>query len=208
MSEETTKPAATLVNWALSVAGVLGSLAIVAGVLAVSYLNTRPTEKVNADVVAQRLEKLKGVQTAEAQLYNSYGWVNQAKGIARIPVEVAMGLIVDRLGKATKNKPPAPARLTLAGSPEAMTPLPPPVTTAPPKPATPAPAKPAATPASPAPAAVTTPAPAAPAAPASTPPATPAASATPAPATPPPAAAPAAPAPAASAPAAAGTAAN
>jgi len=190
MSDETTKPAATLVNWALSVAGVLGSLVIVAGVLAVSYLNTRPTEKVNASEVALRVQTLKGVQTAEAQLYNSYGWVNQAKGIARIPVEVAMGLIVDRLGKATKNKPPAPARLTLAGSPEAMTPLPPPVTTAPApsKPATPAPAKPAAAAATPAST------PAAPAAPASTPPATPA-----------PAAAPTAPA---ASPATAGTAAN
>jgi hypothetical protein len=189
MSDDTTKPAATFANWVLSVAGVLGSLVIVTGVLAVSYLNTRPTEKVNADVVAARLEKLKGVQAAEAQLYNSYGWVNQAKGIVRIPVEVAMGLIVERLGKATKNQPPAPARLSLAGSPEAMTPLPPPVTTAPVA-AKPAPAKPAAV----APA----PKPTAPAAPASTPPATPA------PATPSPAAAPAAPA----APATAGTAAN
>ena len=158
MSNDATKPAATFANWALSVAGVLGSLAIVTAVLAVSYLNTRPTEKVDAQVVADRVQKLKDVQTKEAQLYNNYAWVDQAKGIARIPVEEAMKLTVARLGKATAGKPPAPARLSLGASPEAMTPLPPPVTTA--APVKPAPAKPA-TPAAPAPA---TPAPAAPSA--------------------------------------------
>jgi len=173
MSDNATKPAATFANWVLSVAGVLGSLAVVAGVLAVSYLNTRPTEKVDADVVAERVQKLKDVQAKEAQLYNNYAWVDQAKGIVRIPMEEAMKLTVARLGKATANKPPAPERLSLGASPEAMTPLPPPVTTAPvkaaaakppatpaaakPVPATPAPATPTSAPASPAPA---TPAPA------------------------------------------------
>jgi hypothetical protein len=130
MSKDNTVPAATFANWVLSVAGVLGSLVIVAGVLAVSYLNTRPAAGVDAAVVAERVQKLAAVRTKEQQLYNNYAWVDQAKGVVRLPVPVAMSLTAKRLGEATQNQPAVPARLTLAASPVAQTPPPPPITPA------------------------------------------------------------------------------
>ncbi|MGA2052492.1 MAG: hypothetical protein ABSH19_04190 [Opitutales bacterium] len=143
MSNPATRPATTFANWALSVAGVLGSLVIVAAVLAVSYYNTRPSEGVNADAVAERTQKLAEVRAKETQLYNNYSWVDQSKGIVRIPVPEAMRLELIKLDEETKGEPAAPARLSLAASPAAFTPLPLPVALVPPPPAS-APATPAA----------------------------------------------------------------
>jgi len=157
MSDHAASPAPAFGNWALSVAGVLGSLVIVVAVLGVSYLNTRPKAAVDAQIVADRQQKLADVQAKETQLYNNYSWVDQTKGIVRIPVPEAMRLTAIQLGQATKGKPSAPARLSLAASPAAMTPPPPPPSapapsSAPVPPKAPAAPAPTPTPAAPAPA--------------------------------------------------------
>jgi hypothetical protein len=39
---------------------------------------------------------LKAVRAAEDQVLNSYGWVDQQKGVVRIPIEEAMDLVVKK----------------------------------------------------------------------------------------------------------------
>jgi hypothetical protein len=129
MSEPAGSSSLTPANWVLSVAGVLGSLLIAGLVLTIAYVTTHPTQTVDAAIVADRKAKLAAVQAAEASLYNNYSWVDQPKGVVRIPVELAMQLAAQRLSAATVGEPPAPERLSLAASPEAITPVPPPSAT-------------------------------------------------------------------------------
>jgi hypothetical protein len=161
MSNPETRPAATFANWVLSVAGVLGSIVVVAGVLAVSYLNTRPSGGVDAGAAADRAKLLAEVRAKETQLYNNFSWVDQAKGVVRIPVELAMKLEAALLDKETKGKPAPPARLSLAASPAAFTPLPPPVAVVPAAPVPAAASSAPKAPAAPAPTTSAAPAPAA-----------------------------------------------
>ena len=44
--------------------------------------------------------ELAQVQEADRQVLGGYGWVDQAGGIARIPIEEAMALYVDQAGRA------------------------------------------------------------------------------------------------------------
>jgi hypothetical protein len=133
---DNTTPAPTLPSWILSAAGVAGSIVIIMAVLGVAYWSSRPTQTVDQEIVAERLANLSDVQAKQADLYNNYTWVDQKKGIVRIPVKDAMGLIAAQLDQATRDKPEAPARMSLAASPAGFTP-----------PAPPAPAAPAAAPA-------------------------------------------------------------
>lgn len=48
---------------------------------------------------------LKAVRAAEEQVLNSYGWVDQQKGIVRIPIARAMELVV-RKGLPVRTAPP------------------------------------------------------------------------------------------------------
>jgi hypothetical protein len=89
---------------------------------------------VDQEIVAERAANLADVQAKQADLYNNYTWVDQKKGIVRIPVKDAMGLMAAQLDQATRDKQEAPARMTLAASPAGFTPP------APPAPAASAPA--------------------------------------------------------------------
>jgi pyridoxine/pyridoxamine 5'-phosphate oxidase len=128
---EPTSPAPTLPNWILSAAGVVGSIVIIMAVLAVAYWSSRPAQTVDQEIVAERTANLSDVQAKQADLYNNYSWVDQKKGIIRIPVKDAMGLIAAQLDQATRDKPAAPARMTLAASPAGFTPPAPPAPAAP-----------------------------------------------------------------------------
>jgi hypothetical protein len=150
----------TLPRWFFSAAGVLGSIVIIMVVLAVAYNVSRPTETVDADIVAQRRKVLADVQAAQADLYNNYSWVDQKKGVVRIPVAEAVKIEAAKLDTLTRGEPEPPARLSLAASPAGFTPP------APPPPASTAPAAPPAGTAAPAPAAAADTSTAAPAAPA------------------------------------------
>lgn len=73
---------------------------------------------------AARMEKLKSV-TDEAATLHTYGWVDKAKGVARIPIERAMELSVAELAQ----KKPAPAGPI--ATPAALAPVPAPPAVAP-----------------------------------------------------------------------------
>lgn len=104
------------------VVAVVGAILILLGVNAMLRAYTVPVEKDTREArgkerKAER-EKIQQKESAE----NSYGWVNQQKGIARLPVERGMELIVAeyanaktarqnlnaRLDKATAQPPKAP----------------------------------------------------------------------------------------------------
>ena len=117
-----TPPAFTLPSWFLSAAGVVGSIVIIMVVLAVAYWSSQPTQTVDQEIVAERAQNLSDVQAKQADLYNNYSWVDQKKGIVRIPVKDAMGLVAAKFDQATRGQPEAPARMTLAASPAGFTP--------------------------------------------------------------------------------------
>jgi len=123
MSKHDDSPAApSLPSWFLSAAGVAGSIVIIMAVLGVAYWSSRPTQSVDQSIVAERAQNLSDVQAKQADLYNNYSWVDQKKGVVRIPVKEAMGLIAAQLDEATRSKPEVPARMTLAASPDGFTP--------------------------------------------------------------------------------------
>ena len=76
------------------------------------------------DRVALRKKALAELRAAEASELDSYGWVDQAKGVVRLPIAEAMKLalrewqnpaaarsnLIARVEKATAVPPPAPAK--------------------------------------------------------------------------------------------------
>jgi hypothetical protein len=104
-------------------AGILGSLLIVAALVWAMQHYTQPPP-LGEDRVALRKKALAELRAAEASELDSYGWVDQGKGIVRLPISEAMKLtlrdwqnpaagrsnLVARVEKATAVPPPAPAK--------------------------------------------------------------------------------------------------
>ena len=103
--------------------GILGSLLIVAALVWAMQRYTQPPS-LGEDRVAVRKKALADLRAAEASELESYGWVDQAKGVVRLPIAEAMKLtlrdwqnpaaarsnLIDRVEKATFVPPPAPAK--------------------------------------------------------------------------------------------------
>ena len=103
--------------------GILGSLLIVAALVWAMQRYTQPSP-LGEDRIALRKKALADLRAAEATELESYGWVDQAKGVTRLPITEAMKLalrdwqnpaaarsnLVDRVEKATFVPPPAPAK--------------------------------------------------------------------------------------------------
>ena len=103
--------------------GILGSLLIVAALVWAMQRYSKPPP-LGEDRVALRKKALADLCAAEATELESYGWVDQAKGIVRLPIAEAMKLalrewenpaaarsnLVARVEKATAVPPPAPAK--------------------------------------------------------------------------------------------------
>ena len=104
-------------------AGILGSLLIVAALVWAMQHYTQPPP-LGEDRVALRKKALAELRAAEASELDSYGWVDQGKGVVRLPINEAMKLtlrdwqnpavgrsnLVARVEKATAVPPPAPAK--------------------------------------------------------------------------------------------------
>ena len=103
---------------------LLGCLLLVYGLVRTMQYYTRPAP-VDAARVAERRKALLDQQAAERAQLNTYGWVDQARGVVRLPIAHAMDLtrieyrdaaaartnLWKLLDKATAPlaKPPAPA---------------------------------------------------------------------------------------------------
>lgn len=87
------------------VTGLIG-LALYLGVNAfVLGPSTATTEPEEAARSAERVKNLEDVQIEESEKLNTYGWADKNKGEVRIPVELAMKLVLPDLN----SKKPAPA---------------------------------------------------------------------------------------------------
>jgi len=103
-------------------AGIFGSLLIVAALVWAMQHYTQPPP-VDAERVAVRKKALADLRAQEATELESYGWVDQTKGVVRLPIGEAMKLalrewqnpsaarsnLVTRVEKATAVPPPPKA---------------------------------------------------------------------------------------------------
>jgi hypothetical protein len=103
--------------------GILGSLLIVAALVWAMQRYTQPPP-LGEDRVAVRKKALADLRAAEATELENYGWIDQAKGVVRLPIAEAMKLalrdwqdpaaarsnLIARVEKATAVPPAAPAK--------------------------------------------------------------------------------------------------
>ncbi len=109
--EERGLPLIPLFSW------ILGLLACLGGVLVFVYVvYGTPTMKPEPELVLKRpmnqpvlqsngYADMKAFRLEQEAILNSYGWVNQAQGIVRLPIAKAMELVISRGLPARKNAP-------------------------------------------------------------------------------------------------------
>jgi hypothetical protein len=105
------------------VIGILGCFLIVAALVWAMRHYTQPAP-LGEDRVAVRKKALAELRQAEAEELNNYGWVDQGKGVVRLPIAEAMKLslrewqnpaaarsnLIARVEKATAAPPKAPEK--------------------------------------------------------------------------------------------------
>ena len=103
--------------------GILGALLIVAALVWAMQHYTQPPP-LGEERVAARKKALAELRAVEANELGSYGWVEQTKGVVRLPIDEAMKLalrnwqnppaarsnLLARVQKATATPAPAPAK--------------------------------------------------------------------------------------------------
>ncbi len=95
-SHEKTPTQPTLSNYTLSLIGAVLSLLLFVFIVFIAYLPNRPAP-VDQELVQTRATRLAELNAAQAELADSYKWVNKPEGVVRIPIERAMELTVQRL---------------------------------------------------------------------------------------------------------------
>ena len=73
---------------------VLATFLIMAALAWYVQFKTRPAP-VDVARVAERKKFLAEVRAAESQALNNYGWVDQSKGLVRLPIRRAMDLVLE-----------------------------------------------------------------------------------------------------------------
>ena len=119
MSSETEKPCS---RWAYAVA-IVGTFLIVAALVSVMRKHSQPPP-IDAKRIAERSKALADLRAEEAVALNTPDWIDQAKGIVRLPITNAMEMVlrdwqnpaaaksnlVARVEKATFVPPPPPQK--------------------------------------------------------------------------------------------------
>ena len=105
------------------VAGILGCFLIVAALVWAMRYYTQPPP-LGEDRIALRKKALAELRAAEAEGLNTYGWLDQSKGLVRLPIAEAKKLalrdwqnptaarsnLIARVEKATAAPPKAPEK--------------------------------------------------------------------------------------------------
>ena len=100
------------------VVAIFGSFLIMAGMVWLMQYYTRPAP-LNQKRADERRKNLADLRAANVEFLNNYAWMDQPKGIVRLPVSRAMELAVQQL------KNPAAFRSNLIAQVEKATALPP-----------------------------------------------------------------------------------
>lgn len=98
--------------------GILGSFLVV-GILAWAIYRYTQPPPLGEDRAAVRAKALSELRAAEAEALSTPAWIDQGKGIVRLPIERAMELVLEEW------KNPAAARSNLVARVEKATALPP-----------------------------------------------------------------------------------
>jgi len=112
------RPATGRIAWAYT-AGILGSFLIVAALAWAIHRYAQPPP-LGEDRAAVRAKALAELRAAEAEALGSAAWIDQAKGIVRLPIQAAMLLVEREWGQN-----PAAARSNLIARVEKATAAPP-----------------------------------------------------------------------------------
>ncbi len=84
-------------NAIIAALGTLAGLSLGFAVLVMMFIVNKPADPIPVDPEAPTpRERLDTLRAEEEQALTEYGWVDQEKGIVRIPIEEAMIDIVDR----------------------------------------------------------------------------------------------------------------
>lgn len=118
MNNNECRSCAAMARYAAYVAGILGLFLIMAGMVWLMQHYTRPAP-LDQKRAEERRKNLADLKTANAEFLNNYAWMDQPKGIVRLPVSRAMELTVQQL------KNPAAFRSNLIAQVEKATALPP-----------------------------------------------------------------------------------
>jgi hypothetical protein len=108
--------------WPVGIAFLIACLLFAAIVVTVKY--SVPVPAIDADRAAVRAKALAEIRAAEAQALNHPGWIDENRGLVRLPIDVAMQIterewqnpaaarsnLMARVEKATAPAPPAPAK--------------------------------------------------------------------------------------------------
>jgi len=117
------QPSCNRCGFCASALGILGSLLILATLAWAIHKYTQPAP-LGEDRAAVRARTLAEMRAAEADALNNAGWVDQGKGLVRLPIKDAMNLVlrewqnppaarsnlIDRVEKATAPPPKAPEK--------------------------------------------------------------------------------------------------
>lgn len=81
-----------------TIAAVIGGFALFALIVALAYLPQRPdTVQQGALTPTERYQRLTDMRAKEAKQINSYGWVDQQKGVVQLPIDRAVELTIQEL---------------------------------------------------------------------------------------------------------------
>jgi hypothetical protein len=111
MNPESGADKAKLTAWSV---GILGTFLVAAALVGLMRHYSQPAA-LGADRVAERYKNLQETRAAEAEALNNYGWVDQGKGIVRLPIQRAVELTLQEW------KNPAAARSNLISRVEKAT---------------------------------------------------------------------------------------
>ena len=110
-------PANRTVKILVNVAGVLGVLTIMAGLIGIMYYYTRPPA-VDQARWAERKRNLNELNAQNREILDNYAWVDKARGTVRLSLDRAMELTVQEWQN------PAAARVAMAAYLEKYVPVP------------------------------------------------------------------------------------
>ncbi|HTI97279.1 MAG TPA: hypothetical protein VL527_00140 [Dongiaceae bacterium] len=99
--------------------GVFLAALLIVGVLVWAMIHYTQPAPLTEDRVALRKKNLAELQAVNAEALNNYGWVDQSKGVVRLPIAVAMQIAL------AEWQNPAAARSNLIARVEKATALPP-----------------------------------------------------------------------------------
>jgi len=72
-----------------------------AAVVIITYIWSMPSETVEKDRAAARIQKLAALRADNEAKLNGYRWINKQKGTVQIPIDLAMELVLVDLKKKT-----------------------------------------------------------------------------------------------------------